>query len=299
MNKKKLIRLTESDLRNIIKESVIGVLKESASNLLYHFLSFDRFKNLVKTNSFTPTDFEKKWHDGKNTMSFSRTRSFREGWPVVMYSGEDGKGDEWCAIRLTIDGDLINRKPNFKVNGKQYNMFVKPFDWAYKEHNNGDPYTFADEHNGIFAKNGKEWMMQSDDYTSSYLPINYGKNSDKLGYVDGIGHKQGHPHSQAEDMLTTYANVIPNASQYILRVDILLLPYNFTEDNLEDRLNLCELIKDSKLRDRIHVYDKMRNLELRGNEINSKLQKLLSQKTAKNYKNQTHNRHMQILKKDY
>ena len=35
-----------------------------------------------------------------------------------MYSGEDGKGDDWCAIRLTIDGDLMGTKPNFKIDGK-------------------------------------------------------------------------------------------------------------------------------------------------------------------------------------
>ncbi len=298
---KKLIKLTETDLCNIIKESVTSVLKESASNLLYHFLSFDRFEALVKTDSFTPTGFEKKWHNGKNTMSFSRTKSFREGWPIIMYSGDDGKGDDWCAIRLTIDGDLFNKKPNFKVNGKQYNMLIKPFDWAYKIHNNGDPYTFADEHDGAFAYNGKEWMMQSNDYTSSYLPINYGKKSDKMGYVDGVGDKQGHPYFQAEDRLTTYANAIPNANQYILRVDILLLPYNFSERNLNERMSLYKLIKNSKLRNKIHVYDKMRNLELNKCEISDEtnyLKKLLFQKTAGNYKNPTYSRYFNI-KQDY
>jgi hypothetical protein len=280
---KKIIRLTESELHNIVKESVRSILLERASSLLYHFLEFIRFEEMVRTDSFTPSDIESEWHDGRKTMSFSRTKSFREGWPVVMYSGEDGKGDDWCAIRLTIDGDLINRKPNFKVDGKQYNMSVKPFDWAYKEYNNGDPFTFADEHDGIFANNGKEWMMQSDADTVTYLPINFGKKT-RPNYISAIGDKQGHPYSQAEDRLTTFANKIPNASQYIIRVDILLLPYNFNEDNLEERTELYNIITNSQLSDKIHIYDKLREIEMNGREINPKI---LLQNTANNYKNPT------------
>jgi hypothetical protein len=271
------------------------LLLESASTLLYHFISFDRFESIADSDAFTPSPIEKNWHNGMNTMSLSRTKTFREGWPVIMYSGDDGKGDDWCAIRLTIDGDMLNRKSNFKVDGKRYSMIVKPFDWAFKEHKDGDPFDFADEHNGIFARNGKEWMSQSDDYTGTYLPINYGKK----GFVNGVGDKQGHPYSQAEDRLLTYAYRIPNASQFIIRVDILLLPYAFNEDNLEDRKKLYEIITTTRLSNKIHVYDKMKNLELNRNEITDSvyvpyidsymtsyaLKRLLNRKTAHNYKN--------------
>ena len=294
---KKVIMLTESDLHRIVKESVSKMLKENASSDLYHFLNFDRFEDIVKTNSFTPANFEAQWHNGKNTISFSRTKSFREGWPVIMYSGDDGKGDGWCAIRLTIDGDLMNRKPNFKVDGKQYNMGVKPFDWAYKDMNNGDPYSFADNYGGIFAQNGKEWMMQSNDYTSSYLPINWGKKT-KNNYTNGISDKQGHPYSQSEDRLTTNANIIPNANQYIKRVDLLLLPYNFSNYDYEDRVKLYNIITNSQFSNKIHVYDKMRNLELGGYELkdafewdgkliktNSLKKVLLTKENNRKYKN--------------
>lgn len=258
------MHLTESDLHCLVKESVTKILNEMASNLLYHFLSFSSFEKLVASDSFTPTSFEKDFVGGKNSLSLSRTKTFREGWPVIMYSGDDGKGDEWCAIRLTIDGDMINRKPNFKYGGKQFNLSVKPFDWAYKEYNDGDPYTFADEHAGIFARNGKGWMMQSDADTTTYLPINFGK---KRRYVNAIGDKQGHPYSQAEDRLTTYANKIPNASSYIVRVDILLMPYSFSEDNKEDRMMLYDILTNSKFSGKVHVYTKMKDLELRKNEL--------------------------------
>jgi hypothetical protein len=296
-----LIKLTESDIHNIIKHTIKNILNESSSKLLYHFLSFYRFEELINTDSFTPSNTENGWHNGKNTISFSRTKSFREGWPVLMYSSFDGKGDEWCAIRLTIDGNLINQKPNFKIDGKQYNMSVKPFDWAYKEYNNGDAFTFADNHDGIFAHNGKEWMTQSDDYTDSYLPVNYGNKNNKDGFTNGISDKQGHPYSQAEDRLTTYANRIPNATQYIIKVDILLLPYNFSEYNLEDRISLLNIITNSKLNGKIHVYDKLRNLELNKNEISdiNYLKRLLKQKTANNYKNPIPQNRYNIIKKDY
>lgn len=55
-----------------------------------------------------------------------------------MYSEDEGCGDDWCAIRLTINGDLMNRHSNFKVDGKQYNMKFKPFDYIYKNSGNGD-----------------------------------------------------------------------------------------------------------------------------------------------------------------
>ena len=306
------MRLTESDLHEIVKESVNRILNEMASSLLYHFLSFYRFKQLVETNSFTPTSFEKKYVGGKNSLSLSRTKSFREGWPVIMYSGDDGKGDDWCAIRLTIDGDMINRKPNFKLDKKQYNLSVKPFDWAYKEHNDGDPYTFADEHGGVFANNGKEWMMNSNADTSAYLPINYGKKTSK-NYVTNVGDKQGHPYSQAEDRLTTYADSIPNASDYIIRVDILLLPYNFSKDNYEDRVLLYKIVCNSQVSDKIHVYNKMRNLEIGGNEIKdgfewngkyiktNSLKKLLTCKDrpSGNYKDPIPFAYMANFKKDF
>lgn len=258
--------LNNSKLCSIIRECVTNVLRESASSKLYHFIEFYHFKELAVNDCFTPTDFEKDWFNGKNSMSFSRTKTFREGWPTIMYSAFDGKGDDWCAIRLTIDGDMLNRKSNFKVDGKRYNMNVKPFDWAYKDNGDGDPDEFADNYDGVFARNGKEWMMQSDNYTETYLPINYGKKTTKE-YVNGISDKQGHPYSQAEDRLTTYANKIPNASQFITRVDILLLPYNFNDNNFESRKELYGIITSSKLAGKIHVYKDMRSLEMNSNEV--------------------------------
>jgi len=280
------IRLTEQLLNNIIEESVKRILSESHTQYLYHFLEFYHFKQMVDTNSFTPSEFESDWHNGQNTMSFSRTKSFREGWPIVMYSSDDGKGDDWCAIRLTIDAQKLSS-----------NYRIKPFDWAYKDNNDGDAFTFADTYDGIFANNGKEWMMQSDAHTNGYLPIDYGKD----GFVNSISDKQGHPYSQAEDRLTTNKKSIPNALNYITRIDILLLPYNFNDVNKECRVELAQILNIPQIKQRAHVYTKMKDLELETNEIPQPyLFKLLNRNTSNNYKNPIPNQSgVNFIKRDF
>ena len=96
------VNLIEDKIGKAIRCSINNILNEGASTLLYHFLNFDSFKKIIDTNSFTPSDNEAHFNNGRNYMSFSRTKTFREGWPIIMY-GNFGKGDDWCAIRLTID----------------------------------------------------------------------------------------------------------------------------------------------------------------------------------------------------
>lgn len=66
----KKILFTEEQIRYILGCDVSNILKESASSLLYHFLGFYNFQCLVKTNSFTPNDFESNWHGGKKNTFF-------------------------------------------------------------------------------------------------------------------------------------------------------------------------------------------------------------------------------------
>lgn len=230
------------------------LFKEGASSILYHFLAFDEFAHIIKTDCFTPSNAESDWHNGQNTMSLTRTKSFREGWPALFFSGEEGKSDTWCAIRLTLDGDLMNTKSNFKNDGKQYNMSVKPFDWSYKDMNNGDPDWFIDNY-GAYAQNGKEWMMQSDDSTTSLLT------------GEELNDRQAHPFSQAEDRLTTYANKIPNATSFILRVDILLIPDEFNDGNIDKREEMYRILTESNVKDKMYVYLSLNDLEKGVNEV--------------------------------
>ena len=281
------IRLTEQQLNTIIKESVRRILlSESHSHILYHFLNFYAFDQMVETNSFTPSDAEKDWHNGQNTMSFSRTKSFKEGWPIIMYSADDGKGDDWCAIRLTIDAEKL-----------QANHKVKPFDWAYKDNDDGDPSSFADNYYGISAHNGKEWMMDSDEYTYGYLPIDYGKGN----FVNSISDKQGHPYSQAEDRLVTNKKSIPNALGYITRIDILLLPHFFNTRNKEDRTRLAQILNLPQIKQKAHAYTKMKDLETETNELPQPyLTRLLNRNSSNNYKDPIpHQLGTNVIKRDF
>lgn len=113
-------------------------------------------------------------------------------------------------------------------------------------------------------------MMKSDGYTASYLPTNH-----------EIPDPQGHPYSQAEDRLTTYASKIPNAERYVDRVDILLLTRNFSDYNYNDRLEMYKLITSSVFSNKIHVYTDMKQLERRGEEISgNNLKRILTFKTT-------------------
>ena len=230
------------------------LFKEGASSILYHFLAFDEFAHIINTDCFTPSGAESDWYNGQNTMSFTRTKSFREGWPALFFSGEEGKSDTWCAIRLTLDGDLMNTKSNFKNDGKQYNMSVKPFDWSYKDMNNGDPDWFIDNY-GVYAQNGKEWMMKSGDKTTNLLT------------GEEVNDKKAHPFSQAEDRLTTYANKIPNATSFILRVDILLIPDEFNDGNIDKREEMYRILTESNVKDKMYVYLSLNDLERGVNEV--------------------------------
>ena len=95
-------------------------LLESATPVLFHFLSPERFEDIALYNKFTPSTAEEN-HNGKGNryMSFSRTGSFREGYPVLLQS-DCGYGSDWGVVRLTLDGDLMNRYSTFKVgNGRR------------------------------------------------------------------------------------------------------------------------------------------------------------------------------------
>ncbi len=72
------ILINESVVKKIVAEALKMVLNESATSVLYHFLNFDCFEKLVKTNRFTTSDAETQFNNGLNYISFSRTGSFRE-----------------------------------------------------------------------------------------------------------------------------------------------------------------------------------------------------------------------------
>ena len=200
-------------------------------------------------------------------MSFSRTGSFRHGWPICLQS-EGGNGSEWGIVRLTIDGSLFNTHPNFKNDeGKRSSLKVNPFDWAYHEHKKNGSSSIKENYDlTVDADNGKEWMMASDDYMYGALPLNPGD------YNYELQDRYAQPFSQAEDRLFTRAEHIPNADKYINRVDIILMKIPYEEDydgyeeRQEERNALYKAITGSRFKDITHLYDSVWSLE-HGEEI--------------------------------
>ena len=199
-------------------------------------------------------------------MSFSRTGSFRHGWPICLQS-EGGNGSEWGIVRLTIDGSLFNTHPNFKNDeGKRSSLKVNPFDWAYHEQKRMGTSIKDNYDLTVDADNGKEWMMASDDSMYGALPLNPGD------YNYDLQDRYAQPYSQAEDRLFTRAEHIPNADKYIKRVDIILrkIPdeedYDGYEERQEERNSLYKAITGSRFKDITHLYDSVWSLE-HGKEI--------------------------------
>ena len=239
-------------------------LLESATPVLFHFLSPERFEDIALYNKFTPSTAEEN-HNGKGNryMSFSRTGSFREGYPVLLQS-DCGYGSDWGVVRLTLDGDLMNRYSTFKVgNGRgrpktRHSMKFQPFDWANHDYGPdfGDEYDIEDR-----VDNGKEWMMKSEGSFDVTLPYD---DSDET--MRTVFDNEGHPYSQAEDRMVTTAPAIPNVSRFIKRVDIVLVLGNFREDNEDDRLHFLDCLLGSNLKRKIHIYTSVKDCEHGRNE---------------------------------
>jgi hypothetical protein len=217
-----------NEIKKIISETVDKFLLKEYNSVLYHFICFDFFKEIVKTNSFKVMENEKEYNNGLNSLSFSRTKSFREGFPTLFYDEFEGWSDNWCKIRLTIDGEELKKNPKVKL---------KPFDYPYNSYTKQN-FDISNEFNlSKKVYNGKEWMMNS--------VIQQDKFS--------------HPYSQAEERLTTKIDKINNALKYILRIDILIEKDNFNENNQEQRRDLRKIFmfEDSPALD-IFLYGRMR-----------------------------------------
>ena len=247
-----------------IAESASNPMTESASPVLYHFLTPERFGDIVRHNRFTPSAAEENHNgEGNRYMSFSRTGSFREGYPVLLQS-DCGYGSDWGVVRLTLDGDLMNRYSTFKVgNGRgkpmtRHSMKFHPFDWANHDYGPdfGDEYDIGDR-----VDNGKEWMMKSDGSFDVTLPYDYPDETMRT-----VPDTEGHPYSQAEDRMVTTAPFIPDASRFIRRADIVLILGNFREDNREDRMHFLDCLAGCGMKRKIHVYTSVKDCEHGRNE---------------------------------
>lgn len=240
-------------------ESMVPLM-ESATSTLYHFLNSDRLLSIIRNNRFTPNNSEHEYiGEGNRFMSFSRTGSLDEGFATLYASADDGKSDEWCLIRLTIDGDRFNTHPNYHTgNGKArrlHNMTVKPFDWTTNEIRKGE-FEYMNP-TGADSSKGMQLAASDKDHTDTIIPV------PDNAYLD----RYSHPFVQAEDRLITDGEYIPGALDFIKRIDILILPYAFKESNLDDRKEFVNAIDSFEWAKRIHVYASKKSFDRKENEV--------------------------------
>lgn len=212
---------------------VRDVIMESATPLLYHYISADNCIELLKNNRLRtckPEEYFDTYQgdikyingEGVRYVSLTRNKNPKEGYPVMSYGEYGTNGWHGLMVRIEFDGTLMNTYNNFKEKvgvgrnrrERQNHFNVKPFDWAYYDYGNGgDPEAFADNSGtGSFVHNGKEWMMDSDaELYNGFID----KDNDQTDLYN-------HPYSQAEDRLTTTAQYIPNIKRFIRRIDILV-----------------------------------------------------------------------------
>lgn len=235
-------------------------LTESATPILYHVLSSDRLLSIIKNNQFTPNNSEHEYiGEGNRFMSFSRTRGLDEGFATLYASSEDGKSDDWCLIRLTIDGDRFNTHPNFHTgqgkSRRQHHLQVKPFDWTTHEIQKGE-FEYMNP-TGADSSKGMQLAADDGDRTSTILPVR-----DNV-YLD----RYSHPFVQSEDRLISDGEYIPNAIEFIKRIDILILPYAFNETNFDERKIFVDAIKSQPWLQRVHVYASKESFDRNDSEI--------------------------------
>ena len=96
------IRLTEKELKNIIKESIRSIINEG-SDILYHFTDLSGLMGIVENDCFELTN-NREATEGGNVMSFSRTKS--GGYGAIYAEGPY----DYALVRLTIDGRKLNQR---------------------------------------------------------------------------------------------------------------------------------------------------------------------------------------------
>lgn len=199
------VRLTEKELKKVIKESISSILNEG-SDILYHFTDLSGLMGIVENDEFELTDNRMEM-EGGYVMSLSRTKF--GGYGNVMLE----MGANYMLVRLTIDGRKLNQK--------------------YKTYPINDLYMYPDE---ILYTNQKDKELYK--FGEFHHPKN--KPSETL-----------EPDFEYEDRVISKSPVIPNASTYITRVDILGLDINTDDEEMAKFLYIF-------LRDyagRIHYYN--------------------------------------------
>lgn len=138
---KKLIRLTESDLHKIIKESVKSVLREERKNRPLKDYA-DEITRRWRGSKWGSDESEKLWDKYKDLDRMERVHQLRNGeFPTASYQGES----------YTIDDPLPDAQIYVHFNGAPYAWNIYP--------NKGESLRDYIERNGDSIENITDWWI--------------------------------------------------------------------------------------------------------------------------------------------
>lgn len=225
-----IIRLTESDLHRIVKESISRILCETHMQSLYHFVSVKQLRHIFR-HGFTLSDEEESWSINPklpNTLSFSRNKNSVQGFPYMVSKWGGGslnnEGNNNIIIRIEIDTEQL------KAYGK-----VRPFDFMYH---------FDD---GISSKEDIVQMAR-------LFPNSEGNT--------GIFNQ---PFSQAEERLYSKLKTIPKDKSLLMikNIDIFYDYDNMNENEYNDFVVFLKWLKNAcNNRIKISLYNNINKFNL-------------------------------------
>ena len=226
------MRLTESQLREMISSAIKEYLYERGTNLsnLYHFTTIEGLEGIIRSRKFKLSGWQQDIRGGKRYMSFTRHKTPLEGYAAVNET----------PVRIEVSPDVLNSMHGTSI----------------------DSYEYYSPGNARIAPRCNPWRNVYHDYEEDSAKAAYRNakaNSNKT-------YDYGEFLNQAEECLTSDASSI-YAEQAIKRIDICASWFNKTFSNLHKKelyqafSNILRSV-NSPLYKKIFIYDNMRDFSL-------------------------------------
>lgn len=221
--------ISESKLRNIISGSIRRALSESTNmGVLYHFTTMMGLYGMAKTGRVQSSGGQKDMSNGKNYISFTRHKTFREG-----FAAAEGMSD--YPVRVEFNMAIVNSMHGVKTEPFEYYSPSRS-NIAYKLDNG--------EEDGVYGDiNGYNPRVRDESGKEIYRQEYKAYQDDEYSGYDEPEHEY---YNQAEERLITDRKDI--STKAITRVDIAYFdPYveQFYDDDYDEEEPINEII-DSK-----------------------------------------------------
>lgn len=225
------------------------LVTEGMSQILYHFTSIRAGFNICNEDTiYFQSAYAKESdnYDKKRKFYLSCTRMFNSR---VGYSAQFNHG----GVRITLDGDKLSQR--FK--GKQINYWgVGNLTDKYKYYEDF-PANYNDlKRRRSFSIYNDLGDSPSEEEIEKYLRYNF----------DPVG--QTHTYNESEDRIFSYEPSLPNAHEYIISIDVLILNL----DNDENKRKIAQSFLSTTLSNKIKIYNSVEEFNKpNGKTVNDEL----------------------------